>query len=250
MSDTIAQWVAWNESQLGTDENPAGSNCQPYSHEMGEGCEEWCADFGCSSFRLGAGFRLPVESASCVAMYDGAQRLGLGIPSTQAQPGDSIIRTWQHLSRADLNPALTHYQNVVGRSGSTLLLIGGNQGYGVVSRDTVTAGDSSVLGALAWSRLFTKPAAPAKVITPGPKQASPSHLYPVEVMGPGSRGNGVTRLQNYLFGKGSPKVTGLFNAQTKTAVVNKQHGLKDPYQNGIVGPSTYLLFVKDGMRTA
>src|SRR5688572_29957649 len=56
--------------QLGTTENPPGSNCQKFSHELGRPCQFWCADFIAWVSRE-AGLELPNNSASTIAMKQG-----------------------------------------------------------------------------------------------------------------------------------------------------------------------------------
>lgn len=61
--------------QLGTTENPPGSNRNPYSEALGRPAEPWCADFVVWCARQ-AGLVLPSESAYTPAMAAGFQRTG------------------------------------------------------------------------------------------------------------------------------------------------------------------------------
>lgn len=42
---TLADFIHALRAEVGTIENPPGSNCNPYSHELGRPCESWCATF-------------------------------------------------------------------------------------------------------------------------------------------------------------------------------------------------------------
>jgi CHAP domain len=75
-------------SQLGTKENPPGSNCQKYSTYFGHGCEYWCADFVSWAFdTTGNGDRkLPWGNPSAVSSI-----IAWGIQGHEVktpQPGD------------------------------------------------------------------------------------------------------------------------------------------------------------------
>jgi hypothetical protein len=61
--------------QLGVTEYPAGSNGQPYSHDLGRPAEPWCADFVVWVTRQ-AGIRLPSESAYTPYMATGFKQIG------------------------------------------------------------------------------------------------------------------------------------------------------------------------------
>lgn len=147
--------------QLGQSEHPLGSNNTKYGRRFGWNRVSWCAEFGWDMY-ADAGVALPVKSASCVAIYDACVRDGLQYTSDHCVPGDSVIRTWQRLRRHSkgFDPEQTHYQEVVKvRHDGTvkmLGLVGGNQGAGYVGPgiEWVPAGDSSILGGLAFHRLF------------------------------------------------------------------------------------------------
>lgn len=64
---TAGRFLAALRDQIGTHETPAGSNCNPYSHELGRPCEPWCQDFLVAIARR-IGLPLPSSSASTVAM--------------------------------------------------------------------------------------------------------------------------------------------------------------------------------------
>lgn len=111
------------------------------------------------------GVALPIKTASCVALYDACVRDGLHYTSDHCVPLDAVIRTWQRLSRnaPGFNPSETHFQIVLEvkiEGGRKMLgLWGGNQGAGYVGPglEWVPAGDSTILGGLAFHRLFRTP---------------------------------------------------------------------------------------------
>jgi hypothetical protein len=68
--------VALAQSQIGTAEDPPGSNCQPFSHALGRPCEQWCQDFA-EWVVAQAGGRLFTSSALTndhVAAFKGARQ--------------------------------------------------------------------------------------------------------------------------------------------------------------------------------
>lgn len=247
--ETIQWFIQHVTAQLGQAEQPLGSNRQKYGEQFGWDGVSWCAEFGWDMYD-DAGVLLPVKSAACVVVYDEAAKHGLVYHSTNCVPGDSVIRTWQHLPRAQLNPEETHYQTVVGthiQGGVKYLdLIGGNQGPGVVSRDTVRAGDSSVLGGLAFHKLFDQPhTGPVHHDDNDPKNlpAAKSHKYPRAFLSLGSHGPLVGDLQHRLTQRGfAAVIDGSFGRQTLTAVIGFQkhiwpHVAKQ--WDGVVGVNTY-----------
>jgi hypothetical protein len=250
MSTSIPVFVQHVTAQLGNGENPMGSNNTQYGQEFGWNGVSWCAEFGWDMYH-DCGVDLPMKSAACVAIWDDAAKRGLTYTSNHCVPGDSIIRTWQHLPRQSLDPAQTHYQIVVGThigndGGLYLDLIGGNQGPGVVSRDAVKAGDASVLGGLAFHTLFTKPAAPVSHDNSGQHLPAPkSHKYPKAYVSLGSHGWLVQQVQKHLQAHGFYKgflVDGIFGRNTLAAVLafQKHAWPHDPHQwDGVVGPNTY-----------
>lgn len=173
MSTKSVRW--WRNhclSEAGDHEQPLGSNRTKYGEQFGWNGVSWCCEYGWDAYKA-AGVVLPIKSASCVAIYDWAVKHGYRYDSDHCVPGDSVIRTWQHLTRhaPGFNPAETHYQEVLriktvgGRK--WLGLWGGNQGAGYVGPhvEWVPAGDPSILGGLAWHRLFKAP----KPVKPAPE---------------------------------------------------------------------------------
>jgi len=252
---TIPFFVQHVTAQLGQSEHPLGSNNTKYGVQFGENDVSWCVEFGFDMYE-DCGVVLPIKTAGCVVMWDAAAKRGLTYASTNCVPGDSIIRTWEHKSRADLNPALTHFQVVVGvhraANGAKMLdLIGGNQGPGVVSRDMVVAGDPSVLGGLGFHRLFSGVNNGVSIHDPehdtskANLPAAKSHKYPTAMLSLGSHGDLVVALQHHLQHLGyykHSKVDGSFGPETLAAVIQFQRHTWPHDQgqwDGVVGPNTY-----------
>lgn len=198
----VRWWVKQCLADKGDQENPLGSNNTKYGVRFGWNKVAWCVIYGWCKYQ-DAGVQLPVKTASCVVLYDASEKAGLRYDGTKARPGDAVIRTWQHLHRHSpgFNPEQTHFQEVLKtkRMGRTarhprgvlyLGLWGGNQGAGYVgpSIEWVPAADTSILGALAFRTLFSKPiqptvphnkkrddnAMPAAKSHPDPRQRKPS----------------------------------------------------------------------------
>lgn len=173
-------------AQLGNHEDPLGSNNTSYGRRFGSDGVSWCVIFGWCMYD-DAGVRWPIKTASCVEIFDECSRLGMAYGGQHAVPDDAVIRTWQNLDRNSpgFDPEQTHFQIVVamrvtGRV-KELGLIGGNQGAGYVGPavEWVRAGDRSILGALAFHRLFGQAQRePASTRTNGPLPATKSHKHP------------------------------------------------------------------------
>lgn len=186
---SIDWFVHHVEQQLGQHEHPLGSNREKYGEQFGWNGVSWCCEFGWCMYS-DAGVVLPIKSASCVAIYDACVRDGLHYTSDHCVPGDAVIRTWQRLARhaPGFDPEQTHFQIVVAvkhtNARKYLGLLGGNQGAGYVGPavEWVPAGDATILGGLAFHRLFrvTQPA-PAKHNPAADAKHMPavkSHRYP------------------------------------------------------------------------
>lgn len=249
MTQAIRHFRQHVQAQLGESEHPLGSNHQKYGAAFGWNDVSWCVEFGYEMYE-DCGVELPIKTASCVVMYDESAKDGLVYASTNCVVGDSIIRTWEHKDRAHLDPAKTHFQVVVGThrvNGVKFLdLIGGNQGPGIVSRDTVRAGDVSILGGLAFHKLFDAPQKHRKDDNSRQElPAAKSHKYPKALLSLGSQGPLVRHLQHKLQHKGfyrDHKVDGLFGRNTLAAVIafQKHHWPHNRHEwDGVVGPKTY-----------
>lgn len=159
---SIDWFVASCLADKGEAEKPLGSNATKFGVQFGWNKVSWCCEYGWDKYD-DAGVVLPIKSASCVVIYDYCVAHGLHYDSTSCVPGDSVIRTWQGLSRnaAGFDAEQTHFQEVLEvkvTAGVKMLgLWGGNQGAGYVGPaiEWVRAGDPTVLGGLAFSRLFT-----------------------------------------------------------------------------------------------
>lgn len=171
-TESVGTWVKLCLADKGDSEHPPGSNRTKFGQQFGWNGVAWCAEYGWDKYR-DVGVVLPIKSASCVAIYDYCVAHGLHYDSEHCVPGDSVIRTWQALSRnaPGFDAEQTHFQEVVRvktEGGVKMLgLWGGNQGTtGVVgpSIEWVRAGDATILGGLAFHRLFEKP-----------QQAPPKH---------------------------------------------------------------------------
>jgi hypothetical protein len=194
---TIHWWVESCLADSGDHENPLGSNNTKYGVRFGWNRVSWCCEYGWCKYD-DAGVHLPLKSASCVALYDDAVHRGLHYTSDHCVPGDAVIRTWQGLSRhaPGFDPAQTHFQMVlrvkVENGVKYLGLWGGNQGAGYVgpSIEWVRAGDRTILGGIAYHRLFEttqipapahkkradrKAGVPAKKSHPASPQPTPAH---------------------------------------------------------------------------
>lgn len=197
MATKSVDWfVKHVEAQMGKHENPMGSNKTVFGRRFGWDGVSWCAEFGWCMYD-DAGVSLPIKSASCVAIYDYCTAHGLAYTSDHCAPGDSLIRTWTGKGRHDpgFNAAETHYQIVtrVKTEGGVKYLgvVGGNQGLGYVGPELewIRAGDASILGGLAFHRLFasTMPPLPAKTTAknkanlPKPKSHSKPDYRPLGV---------------------------------------------------------------------
>lgn len=164
MSKAIERFVQSCLDDSGDHEQPLGSNNTKYGRRFGENRVAWCVIYGYEKYQ-DAGVTLPVKTASCVVIYDACVRDGLHYTSDHCVPGDSVIRTWQHLSRnaPGFDPEQTHFQEVLevryDGNRKMLGLWGGNQGVGYVGPglEWVPAGDPSILGGLAFHRLFRAP---------------------------------------------------------------------------------------------
>lgn len=242
--------VRHTTAQLGASEDPLGSNNTRYGIEFGWNYVAWCQEFVDDMFR-DVGVPLPVKTAACVVAYDYAESRGfLRTDQHNVAPADEVIRTWTGKSRhqSGFDAEYTHAQVVTGYDPSTgiISLIGGNQGPGVVSRDSVHVNDSTILGVLKWSTLFTKPVQAASTETKGKMPLAPSHLYPKSILGPGSTGDLVKRLQNKLIERlphavdnFNLRVSGIFGTNTEQAVKAFQK-MENITVDGDVGPTTYL----------
>lgn len=241
-------WAQHVTLQLGQGESPLGSNNTRYGSEFGWNYVAWCDEFvWCMYYDVG--INLPIKTAACVVTYDWAAANGfLRTDPHNAQPGDQMLRTWTGRGRneAGFDPEYTHAQCVMGVSGGVASLIGGNQGPGVVSRDSVNLGDSTVLGVIKWSQLFSKPVQAATHETKGIMSFGKSHLYPKSILGVGSTGDLVKHLQAKLIQRLPHavdqihlQVNGVFDAKTESAVKAFQQ-MEKITVDGDVGPTTYM----------
>lgn len=212
---SIEWWVKHCLADRGYAEQPLGSNRTKFGKQFGWDGVAWCAEAGWCWYQ-DAGVTLPIKSASCVAIWDYCVQHGLTYTSDHCVPGDSVIRTWTGKGRNEpgFNAAETHYQEVleVKHVGGVkyLGLWGGNQGAGYVGPELewVRAGDSSILGGLAFHRLFasTMPPLPQKTTgktkanLPAAKSHSKPDYRPLKVK---AREN-VTELTKSLEGSARP----------------------------------------------
>lgn len=72
---TREAFLAELDRWVGTTEDPPGSNCQPFSKQLGRPCEYWCADYIAASAE-NVGLALPSASAYTPTMADAFRRAG------------------------------------------------------------------------------------------------------------------------------------------------------------------------------
>lgn len=179
MTKNVEWFTAHVEAQMGKHENPMGSNKTVFGRRFGWDGVSWCCEFGWCVYD-DAGVALPIKSASCVAIWDYCVQHGLTYTSDHCVPGDSLIRTWTGKGRNEpgFSAAETHYQvvtRVKTEGGAKYLgVVGGNQGLGYVGPELewVRAGDASILGGLAFHRLFASTMPPLPQKTTGKSKAS------------------------------------------------------------------------------
>lgn len=199
-------------------EKPLGSNNTKFGIRFGWNKVSWCCEYGWDKYEA-AGVILPVKSASCVVIYDYCVKNGLHYNSTSGVPGDSVIRTWQGLSRnaKGFDPEQTHFQEVLQteiRDGALWLgLWGGNQGAGYVGPaiEWVKAGDATILGGLAFSRLFTGvdvPPAAVKPVAPVHDKAKDAKSMPAAKSHPNIGKPATTEATNLAKRVKGKKITG------------------------------------------
>lgn len=121
---TAAQLLAAAAAELGRTEKPPGSNCQPFSKELGRPCEAWCADFVVACLRR-SGVKIPSESAYTPTMFAGFRAAGMSVPIAAIQPGDVVFfdfpdRTTgiQHVAFAETAPGPVGVGTIEGNTSS------------------------------------------------------------------------------------------------------------------------------------
>jgi peptidoglycan hydrolase-like protein with peptidoglycan-binding domain len=250
VTDTIAEFLAHCRSKVGIHESPPGSNDNPFGVEFGWDGVAWCCEYAWCMYH-DCSVDLPIKSAGVYETWAWARENGFLIPSTSPErtPGDAVMRTWtgKQPGQDGWDASLTHMQILLGSSGSALDLIGGNQADsfgGVVSYDTATAGDATILGVLSWARLFSSPLPGPSAHTPTPPpEKSPSHPNPKPMLYDGCPETSQTepwiRAVQEKVGLKDAEVDGQFGPQTKEYVeaYQRAHGLSD---DGVVGPMTYV----------
>jgi peptidoglycan hydrolase-like protein with peptidoglycan-binding domain len=243
MSQTVAQFIAHCRSQIGVKENPPNSNDTPYGVQFGWNGVAWCSIFAWCMY-TDSGIALPVKSASVVEVYQWAEQHGYARPSTEAVAGDVICRTWtgKQIGQPGFDANQTHMQIMLGKQGNTLDLIGGNQSDpsgGIVSYDSETAGDATILGSIAWTRLFTSPvASPPVTHSPTPPAPPSNHpTYPLLYEGCPETSQTIPLIKSVQTKTGCT-ADGDFGPITKAHVETFQsnHHLS---VDGVVGPQTY-----------
>lgn len=86
---TRADFIQALRYEVGTVEQPANSNCQPYSHELGRPCESWCADF-LAAIAKRVGLDVPSHAAytpSLAGAFKAANQWHVDGP----EPGDYVF---------------------------------------------------------------------------------------------------------------------------------------------------------------
>lgn len=222
---TASQIIGKARSQLGTWENPPGSNRQPYSAAMGHGPEEWCADFVAWAF-LSCGFdvRSITESFAWTPSFAAGLRAAgwAVVPFGSAVAGDVVFYDW------DGHGVIDHVGIVTGRvAGGLLPTIEGNT-------SASSAGPQKAGGTVATKH---RPSSCVSVIV-RPPYAHPGPFVlrrRLQLTDPHPRmhGGDVQRLQARV----GVTADSWFGPATKAAVIRWQgaHGLT---RDGIVGPNT------------
>lgn len=118
---TVSQLLAALEAEVGTTENPPGSNCQKYSHELGRPCEKWCDDF-LDWIAKGIGLHLPVDSASTRVTAKAFQDAGLWGQEPK-------IGAWVFWDFKDESKGIQHVEVVIDFDVNFLYDIGGNTSF-------------------------------------------------------------------------------------------------------------------------
>jgi hypothetical protein len=153
-SGVRAKIVKVLQSQVGKKENPMGSNCNPYSRDLGRPCEPWCGDFVTWVMRK-AGVKVPqVLSAAYqwytvwgkprglvkTAMIEGDSRA-----SVRPEPGDIIIWGSDPRSLAS-TPHVSMVERVL--SDGRVYTIGGNESNQVLRQGPIDLRKHTGWGAL------------------------------------------------------------------------------------------------------
>lgn len=120
---TAKEFIAAAVAEVGTKESPVGSNCNPYSHELGRPCEFWCADFVvCMARRVG--LHLPSESAYTPSLAQAFKDHHQWYPDPQ--PGD--LAFWDF---PDAEHRIQHVSIVVSPHGvASIIDVSGNTSSG------------------------------------------------------------------------------------------------------------------------
>ncbi len=128
---TAALVVAKARSYIGVTEDPAGSNCNPFSSYLGRPCHYWCADFTAAVLRqCGAPIPPGADTASTRLNLAAWKKAGQWVGPHEIQPGDVAFF---HISgRNGSNPNVPDHTGIAVQAagGSFLATVEGNTSSG------------------------------------------------------------------------------------------------------------------------
>jgi hypothetical protein len=126
--------IATARAELGTAEQPLGSNCghaiRKYKAETWldpDDCWPWCVAFYIWTVHAAFGKKFPRPTAGVADIADFARDNDLDVPVSQMKPGDAVCFGGQHIS-------------IYERGEGSFIGLGGNQGH-AVSRSTYSRGN-------------------------------------------------------------------------------------------------------------
>jgi hypothetical protein len=229
---TRAQVVAFARGEVGTSEQPAGSNHQKYGRWFGWDGVPWCGIFD-SYVYAHAGLPLPAIQtdkgfASVAVCHEFYADLGLFRPAGEGQPGDLVIYTFSHVGILD--HAVPSKNQLVAVEGNTDAS-GSRTGGQVLTKER----HCSLVKGICKVQGFASDLAPA------PKFGPPWPGRYLALTTPLTKGADVKELQRQLrrLGAAQLAVDGVYGPHTDRLVRWWQHALAIHERPGVVGPATW-----------